>query len=71
MAAPYIVRLARLNSVFQISLSYTLPVRYGRFGCGSMIHPVVGQLPTSGASLVVQLVKNLPAVQEPWVRSLG
>ena len=23
------------------------------------------------ASLVAQLVKNLPAVQEPWVRSLG
>ena len=24
-----------------------------------------------GASLVVQMVKNLPAVQETWVRSLG
>ena len=24
-----------------------------------------------GASLVAQLVKNLPAVQETWVRSLG
>ena len=25
----------------------------------------------SGASLVVQLIKNLPAMQETWVRSLG
>ena len=25
----------------------------------------------TGASLVAQLVKNLPAVQETWVRSLG
>ena len=24
-----------------------------------------------GASLVAQLVKNLPAIQETWVRSLG
>ena len=24
-----------------------------------------------GASLVVQLVKNLPAIQETWVQSLG
>ena len=24
-----------------------------------------------GASLEVQLVKNLPAMQEPWVQSLG
>ena len=24
-----------------------------------------------GASLVAQMVKNLPAVQETWVRSLG
>ena len=28
-------------------------------------------LPGLGASLVAQLVKNLPAVQETWVRSLG
>ena len=26
---------------------------------------------TTGASLVAQLVKNLPAVRETWVRSLG
>ena len=26
---------------------------------------------TPGASLVVQMVKNLPAMQETWVRSLG
>ena len=25
----------------------------------------------SWASLMAQLVKNLPAMQEPWVRSLG
>ena len=24
-----------------------------------------------GASLVAQMVKNLPAMQEPWVQSLG
>ena len=29
------------------------------------------QLPVLGASLVDQLVKNLPAMQETWVRSLG
>ena len=28
-------------------------------------------LQTQGASLVAQLVKNLPAVQETWVQSLG
>ena len=26
---------------------------------------------TPGASLVAQIVKNLPAMQETWVRSLG
>ena len=25
----------------------------------------------TGASLVAQMVKNLPAIQETWVRSLG
>ena len=29
------------------------------------------QLPVLGASLVDQLVKNLPAMQETWVRFLG
>ena len=28
-------------------------------------------MPTSVTSLVVQMVKNLPTVQEIWVRSLG
>ena len=32
-----------------------------------MIHP----LAYSGASLIAQSVKNLPAMQETWVRSLG
>ena len=27
-------------------------------------------LPVRGASLVAQMVKNLPAMQETWVRSL-
>ena len=27
--------------------------------------------PTTQSSLVAQLVKNLPAIQETWVRSLG
>ena len=29
------------------------------------------ELGTKGASLVTQMVKNLPAMREPWVRSLG
>ena len=28
-------------------------------------------LPNNGASLVAQMVQNLPAVQETWVRLLG
>ena len=32
----------------------------------SLIFPAL-----SGASLVAQMVKNLPAMQETWVRSLG
>ena len=28
-------------------------------------------LPSQWASLVAQMVKNLPAMQETWVRSLG
>ena len=28
-------------------------------------------IPKRGASLVAQMVKNLPAMQESWVRSLG
>ena len=33
---------------------------------------LTGLLPgTLGASLVAQTVKNLPAMQETWVRSLG
>ena len=28
-------------------------------------------LPSAWASLVAQLVENLPAMQETWVRSLG
>ena len=33
---------------------------------------MIGYAPQySWASLVVQLVKNLPAMQETWVRSLG
>ena len=30
-----------------------------------------GDLISLGASLVAQMVKNLPAMQETWVRSLG
>ena len=29
------------------------------------------QIKSSGASLVAQMVKNLPAMRETWVRSLG
>ena len=31
----------------------------------------LGSKITVGASLIAQLVKNLPAMQETWVRSLG
>ena len=33
--------------------------------------PDLDKSPVPGASLVSQMVKNLPAVQETWVRSLG
>ena len=42
-------------------------------GCLSPCPPVLifsFQLTTKGASLVAQLVKNLPAMQETWIRSL-
>ena len=32
---------------------------------------IYGALDFSGGSLRAQLVKNLPAIQEAWVRSLG
>ena len=32
---------------------------------------VASRLPLYGASLVAQLVKNLPATQESWIQSLG
>ena len=32
---------------------------------------ISNELPKVGNSLVAQTVKNLPAVWEPWVRSLG
>ena len=34
-------------------------------------HRIGMPLMPSGASLIAQLVKNLPAMQETWVRSLG
>ena len=39
----------------------------GRFPGEGIDYPLL----YSWASLVAQLVKNLPAVQETWVRSLG
>ena len=39
----------------------------GRFTGEGIGHP----LPYSWVSLVAQLVKNLPAMQETWVQSLG
>ena len=36
-----------------------------------MCHKLVTSALTNWASLVVQLVKNSPAVQKTWVRSLG
>ena len=32
---------------------------------------IVDPLQYSGASLVTQMIKNLPAMQETWIRSLG
>ena len=41
-------------------------------GSGRSVGEGIGyRLQYSWASLVAQLVKNLPAVQETWVRSLG
>ena len=41
-------------------------------GWGSSAGEVIGYpLQYSWASLVAQLVKNLPAMRETWVRSLG
>ena len=34
-------------------------------------HRIGMPLMPSGASLIAQLVKNLPAMQETWVQSLG
>ena len=34
-------------------------------------HRIGMSLMPSGASLIAQLVKNLPAMQENWVQSLG
>ena len=39
----------------------------GRFAGGGSGYPIQ----YSWASLVTQLVKNPPAMQEPWIRSLG
>ena len=36
-----------------------------------MCHFLFLSLASYGASLIAQMVKNLPAVQETWVRSLG
>ena len=38
----------------------------GSWGCGLAEYKPIGRV-----SLVAQLVKNLPAMQETWVRSLG
>ena len=45
----------------------------GRSGGEGMGYPLQIRLPTpdSGASLVAQLVKNLPAMWEIWVQSLS
>ena len=43
-------------------------VRTLRFRCSGQFPSLVGEL---RASLVAQSVRNLPAVQETWVRSLG
>ena len=41
-------------------------------GSQSIGASVLASIPSmNGASLVSQLVKNLPAMQETWVRSLG
>ena len=39
-------------------------------GFGHLANNLLLFIPTHGASLVAQSVKNLPAVQEAWVRSL-
>ena len=50
-------------------------IKYSRESAHFALHINIGSLccilQTNEASLVAQLVKNPPAVQETWVRSLG
>ena len=64
-------------------MDYALNLSSGFFGClwaeaavknSGALEPDWGfgvHHPSYGASLIAQLVKNLPAVQETWVLSLG
>jgi len=55
------IKLA-INNVKDLRLNITIIEVNQRFECSQAFH---------GASLVAQLVKNLPAMWEIWVRSLG
>ena len=49
-----------------------MPVPHSLDDCGFVVEPEVRQVDSSSSIfLVAQLVKNLPAMWETWVRTLG
>ena len=55
-----------------IYISVFVPVPYCLDNCGFVVEPEVRQVDSSSSIfLVAQLVKNLPAMWETWVRTLG
>ena len=63
------------NSIFIISLILSPPVKTSQLtkclSANCVISYLTGPLEWQRASLVAQTVKNLPAMRETWVRSLG
>ena len=62
---PHLLPDLSLNLPKFMSIESVRPVISGRGETGIYLFPEIG------VSLVSQLVKNLPAVQETWVQSLG
>ena len=62
---PHLLPDLSLNLPNFMSIESVRPIISGRGETGIYLFPEIG------VSLVSQLVKNLPAVQETWVQSLG
>ena len=62
---PHLLPDLSLNLPKFMSIESVRPIISGRGETGIYLFPEIG------VSLVSQLVKNLPAVQETWVQSLG